>query len=101
MYAEERHTEILQLARTQGRVDVTALAETFAVTAETIRRGLTTLERAGMLRRGHGGAIPVGRSGFEPAPAPPDAVLPPGKERIATGALADVPAHRGRDPARG
>ncbi len=92
MYAEERQAEILQVARNEGRVDVTALAETFAVTAETIRRDLTTLERAGMLRRVHGGAIPVERIGFEPALAARDTVLTAEKERIAKVALAEVPA---------
>jgi DeoR family fructose operon transcriptional repressor len=91
MYAEERQQEILQQARAEGRVDVTALAETFAVTAETIRRDLTTLERAGVLRRVHGGAIPVERIGFEPALAARDAVLTGEKERIAKMALAEVP----------
>jgi DeoR family transcriptional regulator, fructose operon transcriptional repressor len=91
MYAEERQQEILQHARTHGRVDVTTLAETFAVTAETIRRDLTTLERAGVLRRVHGGAIPVERIGFEPALAARDAVLTEEKERIAKLALAEVP----------
>ena len=91
MYAEERQQEILQYARANGRVDVTALAETFTVTAETIRRDLTTLERAGVLRRVHGGAIPVERMGFEPALAARDAALTDEKERIAKVALADVP----------
>jgi DeoR family transcriptional regulator, fructose operon transcriptional repressor len=91
MYAEERQQEILQHARANGRVDVTALAETFAVTAETIRRDLTTLERAGVLRRVHGGAIPVERMGFEPALAARDAALTDEKERIAKVALAEVP----------
>jgi DeoR family fructose operon transcriptional repressor len=91
MYAEERQAEILQVARTRGRVDVAGLAETFAVTAETIRRDLTILERAGMLRRVHGGAIPVERIGFEPALAARDAVLTAEKERIAKVALAEVP----------
>lgn len=91
MYAEERQAEILQAARTDGRVDVTGLAETFAVTAETIRRDLTILERAGMLRRVHGGAIPVERIGFEPALAARDTVLTAEKERIAKVALAEVP----------
>jgi DeoR family fructose operon transcriptional repressor len=91
MYAEERQAEILQVARTQGRVDVAGLAETFAVTAETIRRDLTILERAGMLRRVHGGAIPVERIGFEPALSARDAVLTAEKERIAKVALAEVP----------
>ena len=61
------------------------------MTAETIRRDLTTLERAGVLRRVHGGAIPVERIGFEPALATRDAVLTEEKERIAKAALAEVP----------
>ena len=52
-------------------MDVMALAEGLNVTAETIRRDLTALERAGVLRRVHGGAIPVERIGFEPALADP------------------------------
>ncbi|WFE28413.1 DeoR/GlpR family DNA-binding transcription regulator [Solwaraspora sp. WMMD791] len=92
MYAEERQQEIVRLARTEGRVDVTALAESLNVTAETIRRDLTTLERAGVLRRVHGGAIPVERIGFEPALATRDAVLTTEKERIAKAALAELPA---------
>src|SRR5436190_6000675 len=91
MYAEERQQEIMRLARTDGRVDVGALADTLGVTAETIRRDLTTLERAGVLRRVHGGAIPVERIGFEPAVAARDSVLTGEKERIAKAALAEVP----------
>lgn len=91
MYAEERQQEILRLARVSGRVEVTALAEEFAVTTETIRRDLTTLERAGVLRRVHGGAIPVERIGFEPALAARDTVFTAEKERIAKAALAEVP----------
>jgi DeoR family fructose operon transcriptional repressor len=91
MYAEERQQEILRIARTNGRVDVTALAEGLNVTSETIRRDLTTLERAGVLRRVHGGAIPVERMGFEPALAARDSVLIEEKERIAKAALAEVP----------
>jgi DeoR family fructose operon transcriptional repressor len=59
MYAEERHQLIVERARRDGRVDVTALASEFDVATETIRRDLTTLERHGLLRRVHGGAIPV------------------------------------------
>jgi DeoR family fructose operon transcriptional repressor len=91
MYAEERQQEIVRLARDDGRVDVTALAEMFTVTAETIRRDLTTLERAGVLRRVHGGAIPVERIGFEPALATRDTVFTEEKERIAKVALAELP----------
>jgi DeoR family fructose operon transcriptional repressor len=91
MYAEERQQEIARIARVGGRVDVTTLADSLNVTAETIRRDLTTLERAGVLRRVHGGAIPVERLGFEPALAIRDTVLIEEKERIAKAALAEVP----------
>lgn len=91
MYAEERQQEILRLARVDGRVEVADLAETLNVTAETIRRDLTVLERAGVLRRVHGGAIPVERIGFEPALATRDSVLVDEKERIAKVALGELP----------
>lgn len=91
MYAEERQHEILRLARTDGRVDVAALSETFGVTSETIRRDLTTLERAGVLRRVHGGAVPMERLGFEPGLAARDSVLIAEKERIAKAALGELP----------
>ena len=91
MYAEERQQEIVRRARAQGRVDVAALAEELNVTAETIRRDLTTLERAAVLRRVHGGAIPMERLGFEPALATRDSVLIGEKERIAKAALAELP----------
>ncbi|MEU7910931.1 DeoR/GlpR family DNA-binding transcription regulator [Microbispora bryophytorum] len=91
MYAEERQQEILRAARDAGRVDVVTLSERFGVTTETIRRDLTALERAGVLRRVHGGAIPVERLGFEPALAARDEVMTAEKERIAKAALAELP----------
>lgn len=91
MYAEERQQEILRRARTAGRVDVVTLAAELDVTTETIRRDLTSLERAGVLRRVHGGAIPVERLGFEPALSTRDEVMTAEKERIAKAALAELP----------
>ncbi|WP_304452084.1 DeoR/GlpR family DNA-binding transcription regulator [Nocardiopsis sp. YSL2] len=91
MYAEERQKEILERARRDGRVDVTGLSSEFDVTYETIRRDLTALERHGVLRRVHGGAIPVERLGFEPALNVRDSVLTEEKERIAKAALAELP----------
>ena len=67
------------------------LAQDLGVTSETIRRDLTVLERAGVLRRVHGGAIPVERLGFEPALAAHDAVMTAEKQRIAKAALAALP----------
>src|SRR5829696_6498293 len=67
MYAEERQRHIAVAARAAGRVDVAELSAELEVTAETIRRDLSVLERHGILRRVHGGAIPVERLGFKAA----------------------------------
>jgi DeoR family glycerol-3-phosphate regulon repressor len=52
-----RQTEILEIARAEGRVVVEDLAQRFDVTLQTIRRDLTDLADAGHLDRVHGGAI--------------------------------------------
>ncbi|MFJ6750747.1 DeoR/GlpR family DNA-binding transcription regulator [Streptomyces sp. NPDC091266] len=91
MYAPERQQEILRLAREGGRVDVLSLAEEFQVTAETVRRDLKALDRAGLVRRVHGGAIPAGRLDFEPDLAERDVVAADEKQRIARAALAELP----------
>lgn len=91
MYAPERHQQILAAARAEGRVDVSELSRTLSVTPETVRRDLTVLERHGLLRRVHGGAIPVERFGFEPAIADREGRLAGQKERIAKLALDELP----------
>jgi DeoR family fructose operon transcriptional repressor len=91
MYAPERHQQILNVARAEGRVDVNELARSLSVTPETVRRDLTALERHGLLRRVHGGAIPVERLGFEPAIADREGRLAGEKERIAKLALEQLP----------
>ena len=60
LYPEERQQAIAARVADTGRLAVTALAEEFGVTTETVRRDLAVLERAGMLRRVHGGAVPAG-----------------------------------------
>ena len=91
MYAEERQQHILDRARAAGRVDVNSLAETLDVTPETVRRDLTILERHGVLRRVHGGAIPVERLGFEPGVETRTERYVAEKERIAKAALPHLP----------
>ncbi|MFJ5531624.1 DeoR/GlpR family DNA-binding transcription regulator [Streptomyces sp. NPDC093261] len=92
MYAPERQQEILRLARDGGRVDVMSLAEEFQVTAETIRRDLKALDRAGLVRRVHGGAIPAGRLDFEPDLAERESTAADEKDRIAQAAVAELPS---------
>ncbi|MCU0283901.1 MAG: DeoR/GlpR family DNA-binding transcription regulator [Candidatus Nanopelagicales bacterium] len=91
MYAEERQAAIVAQARTHGRVEVAELADTFEVTPETVRRDLTSLERAGLLRRVHGGAVVVDLLGFEPALAVREAAHQAEKARIAEAALRFLP----------
>ena len=52
-----RHPDILEIARTQGKVTVEGLAEHFSVSLQTIRRDLSDLAETGQLERVHGGAI--------------------------------------------
>lgn len=91
MFATERHQQILGRARADGRVDVSALAREFDVTPETVRRDLSALERHGLVRRVHGGAIPVERLGFEPGLADREGRLSVEKELIAKAALDELP----------
>lgn len=59
MYAEERQEAIAALVIANGRASVAELAQAYDVTTETVRRDLAALDRAGILRRVHGGAVPV------------------------------------------
>ncbi|WP_099025412.1 DeoR/GlpR family DNA-binding transcription regulator [Mycolicibacterium palauense] len=59
MYPEERQHAIASTVVARGRASVNELAETYGVTTETVRRDLAVLDRAGVLRRVHGGAVPA------------------------------------------
>ncbi len=52
-----RQPDIIEIARTEGKVRVEELAHRFGVTVQTIRRDLTELANSGRLTRVHGGAI--------------------------------------------
>jgi DeoR family transcriptional regulator, fructose operon transcriptional repressor len=91
VYAEERRQEIALVVRQNGRGDVTHLAEQFEVTPETIRRDLSDLERRNLLRRVHGGAIPIDRFRTEPGVAEKATWMAREKAQIAAAALSFVP----------
>jgi DeoR family transcriptional regulator, glycerol-3-phosphate regulon repressor len=57
MHFTSRQTEIVELAKGQGRVLVEELATRFSVTPQTIRKDLNDLCDAGALTRIHGGAL--------------------------------------------
>jgi DeoR family fructose operon transcriptional repressor len=96
VYAEERQQTIAGLVADRGRVAVTALAEEFGVTTETVRRDLAALERAGMLRRVHGGAVPTGAlSLVEPGLGERHGTRTEQKRKIAAAALDLLPVGDG------
>ncbi len=92
MYAPERHRAIVDRVSTGGRAAVVDLADALDVTPETIRRDLSILERQGLVRRVHGGAIPVRRLGYQPTVDSRSAVHIEEKGRIAEAALDEVPS---------
>jgi DeoR family fructose operon transcriptional repressor len=65
-FAPERHRFVLQRLAAAGRVEAAQLADELGVSNESIRKDLVWLEDRGMLRRVHGGAIPVAELAFEP-----------------------------------
>ncbi|MGE5550572.1 MAG: DeoR/GlpR family DNA-binding transcription regulator [Bacteroidota bacterium] len=64
MFPEERRSAIISSLAAEGRVQVTALAQQLEVSEVTVRQDLAYLEERGLLKRTHGGAIPV-ETGFE------------------------------------
>ncbi|HEX6001131.1 MAG TPA: DeoR/GlpR family DNA-binding transcription regulator [Hyphomicrobiaceae bacterium] len=52
-----RQADIVELAKSEGRVSVESLAELFRVTPQTIRKDLNDLCERGVLQRYHGGAV--------------------------------------------
>jgi DeoR/GlpR family transcriptional regulator of sugar metabolism len=66
MLSEERYQTIIDILAYKGSITVSELVERFEVSEMTIRRDLHVLERKGLLRRVHGGAISDRGRAFEP-----------------------------------
>ncbi len=85
-----RQSDILEIAKEEGRVTVEGLADRFQVTVQTIRRDLSDLSEAGLVDRVHGGAVlrsGVSNIGYEDRRALNQEV----KARIAERCAADIP----------
>jgi DeoR family fructose operon transcriptional repressor len=87
----DRQRAIYMLALQEGSVDVGDLADRYGVTTETIRRDLSDMQTRQLLRRVHGGAVPVERLNHEPMIEAREMVNAEEKLRIATMAVAEVP----------
>lgn len=66
MNAHERQKIILKMIVEKGAVTVSELCEQLGVSDMTIRRDLSTLEQASLLRRIHGGAVSARGRSYEP-----------------------------------
>ncbi|NUT49997.1 MAG: DeoR/GlpR transcriptional regulator, partial [Saccharothrix sp.] len=86
MRSDERKRRILARARADGRVDVAEIAAELEVAPETVRRDLRLLDEHGLVRRTHGGAIPVESAGYETGLKFRSASKVPEKRRIARAA---------------
>ena len=66
MFIEERHQAILQMLEEQGRIAIGEIQEAYGVSVDSARRDLRLLEERGLLKRTHGGAIPLTQVNFCP-----------------------------------
>ena len=57
LLARKRYSIILDMLRKNDIVHTTELVETFHVSSETVRKDLDALQKRGLLRRVHGGAV--------------------------------------------
>ena len=80
VFMEERQRRVAEIIAAEGSVTVAKMKELFAISHETARRDLEALERAGLCKRTHGGAIgPLPDSGQVSVrpPAPRDFAAQP------------------------
>jgi DeoR/GlpR family transcriptional regulator of sugar metabolism len=85
---DERRRLIAEELKEHGSVSVTALGRRFGISPMTARRDLAELERQGVARRTHGGAVLPGPSSHEDAFQQRLEVAVAAKERLAAAAVA-------------
>lgn len=68
MFIEERHEAILKLLEEKGRITTSEIQRGFLVGYDSAKRDLRILEEKGLLKRTHGGAIPVRQVAFGKPP---------------------------------
>lgn len=61
-----RHDDIMQLLEERRKITIDELQARFNISVETIRRDLSELESAGLLKRVYGGAVLTSLGGVEP-----------------------------------
>jgi DeoR/GlpR family transcriptional regulator of sugar metabolism len=88
--AETRRAAIADLLRSTGSVTVGALEERFGISSMTARRDLADLERQGLARRTHGGAVLPAIAGHEDSFVARVETAPEAKHALARAAVATL-----------
>lgn len=57
MFIEERHREISETIKTNGKITISEITSKYGISDESARRDLRLLEQKGVCKRTHGGAI--------------------------------------------
>ncbi len=90
MLAESRRAAIVDLLRSAGSVTVGELEERFGISSMTARRDLADLERQGLARRTHGGAVLPAISAHEDSFVARVETAPAAKRALARAAVATL-----------
>lgn len=90
-HAPQRHQVILRKLRAEGQIRALDVAQELGVTHETVRKDLVQLEARGLLKRVHGGALPMETMVYEPSVTQRTSNAAE-KRRIATEALRYLPS---------
>lgn len=64
MFIEERHQKILDMLAEQESITTGDIQEKFGISYDSAKRDLRILEEKGLLKRTHGGAIPIRKIGW-------------------------------------
>lgn len=63
MFIEERHQLILEILSQKGSISTAEIQEKFGISYDSAKRDLRLLEEKGLLKRTHGGALPIKKIG--------------------------------------
>lgn len=66
MFIEERHQEISEIIKTNGKITVAEITDKYKISDESARRDLRLLEQKGVCKRTHGGAIAAPKVSVRP-----------------------------------
>lgn len=90
MHKTARQKYVLDIITEQGQASITELADRLQVSADTIRRDLTDLEKQGLAQKNHGGAIALNLSTMNRVSR--NTLLPEIKQRLGEQVAQCVPA---------